>query len=217
MSVKTDQTLHRTKSHIYPNNPKATPPGTKMANLHLFRHAAVRIDPDIESADWLLAPGAEQTVRTLATTVLVAPPKRIVSSPLSKAVGTARILAEHFDCALDIRDGFEEHHRENELFIQSDTQFETKLTQFFADPDRLVFGSETATDALRRFRGAASDLMSEGKGDELVVTHGTIMSLFLASETETAFEIWKSLKMPDCRTAAWPPQGEAGFDASQNT
>ncbi|MEM9963641.1 MAG: histidine phosphatase family protein [Pseudomonadota bacterium] len=175
-----------------------------MRRLHIVRHAQVVVDPATPSADWCLAPGARTAIRELANRVFHAPPDRIVSSPQKKAVQTATALAAHFGVPFEIRDGFEEHHRENEPFIENDQAFRTRLKRFFEHPDDLVFGSETARAASTRFARAVDAMMSTGRGDEVVVTHGTVGALFLASYGGQPFDIWCGLLTPDHRMVPWP-------------
>ncbi|MEM8652521.1 MAG: hypothetical protein AAGF54_18485, partial [Pseudomonadota bacterium] len=82
-------------------------------------------------------------------------------------------------------------------------EFRTKLKSFFDQPNDLVYGSETALEALTRFSCAVDVLMSEGSSDEIVVTHGTVGSLYLATHGGDAFEIWHSLAAPDYRYIQW--------------
>jgi broad specificity phosphatase PhoE len=62
------------------------------------------------------------------------------------------------------------------------------------EPDRVVFGEESAAAALTRFSRAV-----EGLGDgAVVVSHGTVISLYVAAQTgRDAFELWQSLELPD--------------------
>lgn len=175
-----------------------------MRTLHLVRHALVKIDPEIPSAHWQLADDADVAIRQLVPQLATTSPTRIVSSPQGKAAGTASVLAAALGLKVEIRDGLEEHHRENEGFFADEAKFQETLRRFFNHPDELLFGSETARQALNRFEAAVTDVMDESNGDEIVVTHGTVMSLFLGTDAPDQFEIWRRLKLPDYRAVRWP-------------
>lgn len=175
-----------------------------MKKLHIVRHAPVLIERDRASAEWQLGPNAAPLVQKLASEIELCSTKRIISSSQPKAVQTAEILGSEFKLEVEVREGFEEHHRENEAFVAEDLQFRAKLKTFFNRPDEPVFGSETARQALERFQSAIDALMSEGDDDELIVTHGTVSALYLATPAGDPFEIWCSLSSPDYRCVAWP-------------
>ena len=59
--------------------------------------------------------------------------------------------------------------------------------------------------ALARFRAAVSGVMDEAAGDEAIVAHGTVISLLLAAAGNgPAWEIWRSLRLPDHVVVDWP-------------
>ena len=129
----------------------------------------------------------------------------MLSSRLPKATETARIIANALDLPLQLRDGLEEHHRLKEDYIAGEGAFRDILDQFFRRPEEMVLGQESATDALKRFAGAIRDLMDETEDDELVVSHGTVISLLLAQGGNgSPMELWSSLKSPDHIAVGWP-------------
>jgi broad specificity phosphatase PhoE len=75
------------------------------------------------------------------------------------------------------------------------------LQRFFDNPDELVFGEETASQALRRFSSAVAAVIqrtSAGPGALCIVSHGTVMSLFAARHLNAApYSIWAHLECPD--------------------
>jgi broad specificity phosphatase PhoE len=68
----------------------------------------------------------------------------------------------------------------------------------FAHPDRRVLGIESANDALRRFSSAVAEELARSEARNLViVTHGTVISLFVAAHNSVdGFELWKKLQCP---------------------
>jgi len=71
------------------------------------------------------------------------------------------------------------------------------MRDLFANPDAVVFGGESASAALARFATAVDQAVSEETGDVVVVSHGTVMSLFVASRARVnASELWAVLGLP---------------------
>lgn len=176
-----------------------------MRLLHLVRHAAVIPDPDRAPTEWGLAPGAEASLRDLLRRFDRSRLRRVLSSRLPKAVETARIIADGLDLPLELRDGLEEHHRLKEDYIAGEGAFRDVLADFFHRPEETVFGQESAAEALERFAVAIQVLMGESRDDELVVSHGTVISLLLAQgRNGSPMELWSALKSPDHIAVSWP-------------
>ena len=176
-----------------------------MRLLHLVRHAPVIDDLDRASTEWVLAPNAGASVRDLLRKFDHSRLRRVLSSRQKKATETARILASSLDLPFEIREGLEEHHRLKEDYIAGDADFRQMLADFFDRPDELVFGQESADTALKRFSGAIHSLMNETDDDELIVSHGTVISLILASgKNGSPMELWSSLTSPDHIAVLWP-------------
>lgn len=173
--------------------------------LHLVRHGPVEIDPNLESSEWKLAAEAAPAILELAEGLRGCGFRRIVASPQRKATATARILADALGLPVKVRDGLEEHHRPKAQQSALEAAFRAKLRRLFARPSEVVFGAESAAAALGRFRAAVSGVMAETEDDELVVSHGTVISLLAAAGGNgRAEDIWASLRLPDHLVLAWP-------------
>ena len=71
------------------------------------------------------------------------------------------------------------------------------MERFFSEPDRVVFGSETANEALARFSGAIATVLEAEPSDAVVVTHGTVMTLYVAEVAKVEpMGFWRWLGMP---------------------
>jgi broad specificity phosphatase PhoE len=178
-------------------------------HLVLVRHSLPSIRADAPAVDWPLSPeGAERArlfARSLAPTT-----SSVYTSREPKAVETAAILAESWNAESRQVDGLQEHAR-SEVRLLTRDRFEAKIRDLFDRPADLVFGSETAEAARRRFTFAVLRLISSSQGDVVVVTHGTVMSLFVAAATGVdAFGFWKRLEMPCAALLTLP---ELGLDA----
>ena len=67
----------------------------------------------------------------------------------------------------------------------------------FSSPDRLVLGTETARQALDRFAVAVDGLIESQRSDSIVVTHGTVMTLYVADVAGVEpMRFWARLGMP---------------------
>jgi 2,3-bisphosphoglycerate-dependent phosphoglycerate mutase len=176
-----------------------------MRRLHLIRHGRVLVDPRQPPSQWELERGACEAVASLALEVGGAGLRRVVSSEETKAVQTARALAAVLGVPVDLRPGLEEHHRLREQHIPSDADFHKAMAGLFSRPSQVVLGTESASAALERFHGAIHDVMAETGDDELVVSHGTVISLLMErGGNGAAMSIWCSLRMPDHVVLAWP-------------
>jgi broad specificity phosphatase PhoE len=73
-------------------------------------------------------------------------------------------------------------------------------------PEELVLGTETTGKAGRRFeRGVKSAAAESPPGDMVIVTHGTIISMFVSQLTGAdPVPIWESLGLPGLIVVAWP-------------
>jgi broad specificity phosphatase PhoE len=123
-------------------------------------------------------------------------PSVISCSREPKAVETAEIVARAFAVPVRPVDGLEEHHRENVPFL-SPSEFEESVRQLFSRPDRLVLGTETARQALDRFTVAVDGLIESQQSDSIVVTHRTVMTLYVADVAGVEpMCFWTRLRLP---------------------
>ena len=121
----------------------------------------------------------------------------IWSSREPKAIETAEIVADELGVPAKIADGLEEHHRDNVPFLSPKEKFEEAVERLFRCPDRLVLGRETANHARDRFTAAIDEVIDAGQSDSIVVTHGTVMTLFVASFPGVErMAFWRRLGLP---------------------
>lgn len=187
-----------------------------MRRLHLIRHAPVTVDFDMPARDWPLSPEAAPLVRELAGRLAGARLRRIVVSTEGKAAGTGRILGETLGLPVEVRDGLEEHHRLVEQQAPDRSVFEANVRRFFAQPDKVVFGAESAAQALARFRRAVAAVLRETADDEAIVSHGTVITLLVAAGGDRdPMAVWSSLRLPDLITLDWPVQRPYGAQATR--
>ena len=168
-----------------------------MSKLILVKHALPEIDPSQPSHSWRLGDAGRRGASALAAHLAPYLSTRLVCSPEPKASETADILGAMLGLAPVVVSGLEEHHRATAGYLGHE-EFQQVMARFFATPDQLVFGEETADAAYARF-GAAVDALIAGAPNEpqIVVVHGTVIALFVSRRAGVApFPLWQRLGLP---------------------
>ncbi|GAB4147330.1 MAG: hypothetical protein Fur0021_06050 [Candidatus Promineifilaceae bacterium] len=99
-----------------------------------------------------------------------------------------------------------EHLREHVPWFDSVSEFQAAVMRLFSEPDRVVFGEESANQTRRRLHHAVTSLVSRYPDEALaIVTHGTALSLFVAHYNEiNVAAYWQRLTMPACTILSLP-------------
>jgi broad specificity phosphatase PhoE len=120
-------------------------------------------------------------------------------------VETAALVGERLGIYVEAVEGLHEHERRH-VPIMELTALESLVADFFARPRELVFGDETAAQAMMRFSRAVNRLIREtGEGNLVIVAHGTVISLFVAARNHLdPYELWKRLDLPSYVVLALP-------------
>jgi broad specificity phosphatase PhoE len=165
-------------------------------SLILIRHSTPDIRRDIPAAEWHLSPDGAARARAFSQRLHPSAGARVFTSCEPKAVETAQLLAEEWGLEVETVPGLHEHERP-EAQMLSRAAFDQSIRDLFAQPRTLVFGAETADGARRRFTIALMRLVARTAGDVLVVTHGTVLTLFVAETTGVEpYAFWKRQQMP---------------------
>jgi broad specificity phosphatase PhoE len=123
-------------------------------------------------------------------------PTKIVASVEPKATETGSVIAKRLRLPFATVEGLHEHDRRAAGFLKADV-FASRMRDLFAHPDEVVFGSESASAALARFAKSVDQVVRDEPGDVVVVSHGTVMSLFIASRARVdGSELWAVLGLP---------------------
>jgi broad specificity phosphatase PhoE len=156
-----------------------------------------QIEENHPANTWRLSEEGRLRAYQLAEQLESFAPEIIVSSVEPKARETADILAGHFQLDMQILSGLHEHDRSNIPYISHDV-FQASIREFFQKPNELVFGSETANQAHERFYRAVHSVVNDRREKTVViVTHGTVISLFVSQLTgSSGLELWNTLGMP---------------------
>ena len=122
----------------------------------------------------------------------------VVTSHEPKAVGTGRVLAAELGVPASTAPDLEEHHRAGRR-LMDEAEWQRTLKRFFANPDVLLFGTETGAEARARFERGVRAALAERPGKRLaLVSHATVMTLLLAGPNGLdPYELWRTVRMPE--------------------
>jgi 2,3-bisphosphoglycerate-dependent phosphoglycerate mutase len=159
----------------------------------LVRHSVPEVDPALATERWRLSDEGRRRCGPLADRLREHRPTAILSSTEPKMRETADLLGA--ELGLEVRESpaLRETARRTVRWLEAD-EFQRAVKRLFEEPDEVVFGEESALDALERFSAAVDGL------DErtVVVSGGTVISLYAAARTgEDAYELWSRLELPD--------------------
>lgn len=162
-----------------------------------IRHAQTIPDPDLSVSEWRLSDEAFQTCTDLAQGLQEFNLNCLVTSSEFKAKETGRLIADILKIPCKEVENLHEHERKNVSFMDNKT-FQKTIQNFFARPDELMFGQETARQAFQRFDKAVKNVLQIHSEPIGIVTHASVLSLFIAHYNALdAYTFWQQLKMPD--------------------
>jgi broad specificity phosphatase PhoE len=166
--------------------------------LILVRHSAPEIVPDLPASQWRLSDVGRRRCRKLAEQLAAHNPSVIVTSLEPKALETGRLVTDTLGIPLETAADLHEHDRSNVQFLGNRGQFQAQVASLFEHPGTLVFGCETADQAHQRFaHGIANVIEQHPSGNLAVVTHGTVLTLFVTRATGLdPIPFWKRLGLP---------------------
>ena len=170
-----------------------------MSVLLLIKHALPEIRQGVPASQWHLSSEGRKRARLLAPQLAGYRLQRIYSSQEPKAAETAEILASELKLPFRTAPNLHEHLRPVDPNFDQQI-FEAAVADFFARPDELVFGSETADQAHEQFRTAVESVVDANPAQNLaIVAHGTVISLFVWRACGIKpLALWKSLGLPSC-------------------
>lgn len=169
-----------------------------MALLLLVRHSLPEIVPEQPARQWRLNAEGRARCRPLAKRLALYEPERVITSLEPKAQETGQLIAQHLGLAWETAAGLHEHEREQVPFLGQQA-WERLVADFFGRPEELVLGSETASQACKRFTAAVEQVLARFQGQTIaIVSHGTVMTLLVAArQVIDPLTFWRSLALPD--------------------
>ena len=170
------------------------------SRLILIRHALSAVDPNVDSRQWGLAPGAREEAQRLATQLPDDIGDTIWTSSERKAIETARAIADVRGLRVEIDERFGEVERP---WTDGADDYRNLALGYLAGdvPD----GWEHPDDIARRFTDAVTALPRADS--TVIVDHGLALSLYTASVAAIDVRaFWAALTFPD----AWLLDLDAG-------
>ncbi len=169
-----------------------------MRKLVLIRHAETQQAADVPNHEWALTEQGRQSVSTLAEALRPYQIDTLFTSTQQKAFETGKLLATELDITVeDIVEDFDEHDRSaNAPYFAAEADYVAMMARFFGEPAEIIYGTESAFDARGRFANGIYDIQDESpNGTVAIVTHGTVMALFLARCMGLdAFTVWQDIQ-----------------------
>ncbi len=168
-----------------------------MKNIILAKHSLPEIITTIPAKEWRLSKSGQARCEALAVKLEPYLPDVVISSVEPKAIETAQIVSRLLNKPFRTSEGLHEHDRTGMGFADKE-KFEADIKDFFAHPDKLVFGRETASQAVARFSKALISVETEHPDKNImVVAHGTVITLFVEKFNDLeALPFWKKLDTP---------------------
>lgn len=170
-----------------------------MSHLILIKHAMPEVNPEEPASRWHLSEAGKRSAAGLAEEIAGYRPSVLLASIEPKARQTGTVIGKVLNLPCLGKPGLHEQRREAEPFLPDQAAFQERVRALFQQPDSLVFGSETATQATKRFERAVVDsLRPYPEATVALVAHGTVITLFVARHNPAVkpFELWSQLSLP---------------------
>lgn len=182
-------------------------------HLVLVKHGSPTLDSETPAREWSLSLRGESEALLLAEQLRTFEPFHLVSSPETKARGTAELIAAVLSTPSRIVDGLREIDRPV-LPIMEPAAHRELNRPIFSDPNRAVLGSESANAAVDRFEAAIQGELDRSVPANLVaVSHGTVMALLVAKYNPVdGFRFWCDFACGELITLAIPSFRRVGPD-----
>jgi broad specificity phosphatase PhoE len=168
-----------------------------MPKLILIKHASPVVAPGLPPEQWKLSDEGKRRCAAAAELIRPHAPAIVVSSVEPKASESGAIIADALGVRFETADDLHEHDRGNVPHMRS-REFISLVELFFRRPGERVLGRESADEALERFEAALEAvLQSHSDGNVAVVSHGTVIALFLEKHGNgRGFELWRKMGLP---------------------
>ncbi|WP_297692924.1 histidine phosphatase family protein [Phenylobacterium sp.] len=165
------------------------------AALVLVRHAAPQQRADVPPQLWRLSDAGREAAAALAGRLREIAPTSVCASSEPKAIETAEAIGHRFRLSVEVDAAFDEHRREAWPYEPDPNAVRTRVLRTLRDPELSVDGAETGAAAALRF---AAGLARHPERPLVVVSHGTVLSLWLAHRLGLdAADLWSSLRLPE--------------------
>ena len=170
-------------------------------NYTFLRHAETIKDPNRPAPEWDLTPDALSKINEYISEGKFEGITKLYSSTESKAVATGKPVLNHLNeiyPELQIIEFPEFVEVKREKKFLTDEEFLDQKNRELRNLDKIENGVESANQALARFESGIQKIEDMNSSENiLIITHGTIMTLYVAkvnNDFENVFENWKKLK-----------------------
>ncbi len=164
--------------------------------FYMLRHGETQFTREKTAHEWSLSPNGISKVREVAETGCFDDIDIIVSSMEEKALQTAMLIANRVQKEISVNFDLGEHDRRNSGFLEQ-SEFNETIQFAFNNMDQSKRRWETTKDALERFTKAITEIDSKHEDKNiLVVSHGTVLSLYFANQMgvmEEVYDRWKNI------------------------
>jgi broad specificity phosphatase PhoE len=169
-----------------------------MKRLILIRHSKPKLSRTTPSHDWKLSERGRKLCRPLAEKLREYDVDVVVTSSEPKAEETGELIADELGVLMRTIGGLQEQARYTSPWFESAEDRSDAMLPMFDHWDEVIYGEESAQAAYERFSRAIEGL-KERYEDKVVavVTHGTVMSLFLEKHAGlNAKDFWLNMGIP---------------------
>lgn len=168
-----------------------------MKNTYLFlRHAETIKDPNKHPKDWDLTTDSLEQVHKYISEGKFRDVTKIYASTEPKAVATGKPISQDLNLSINEMEEFVEVKREKTFL--SDEEFLAQKKRELENLEKIENGVESGRSALERFLRGIEILESEFTGETiLIITHGTVLSIYFADmlgKQNEIFERWQNLR-----------------------
>ena len=177
-----------------------------MTHLILIRHSQTQQQKDMNSHQWQLTETGRERCQILAEQLRLHEIDRIFTSEEPKAQLTGQLVADVLHIPCETAPDLHETKRDSVGYFEHIAEFQAAVEAAMLEPDKLLFGEETFTDARTRLANQIDTLLQQYPDETLaLVSHGTVLALYLAQLSgDGAVGIWQSLDMPAYAVVSLP-------------
>lgn len=168
--------------------------------LLLVKHSNSNHNPSQLPHEWGLTEEGIARCQPLATHIAPYHPRQLFASTMLKTQHTAQLVSHELDNIPIVENPLlEEHSRRSNAPYGTVKTFHARVKQMFEQPDALIFGDETASEALQRFSQGIDAVLKQVDSDEnvVIIAHGTVNVLFTAQHNKIdIYDLWLRIKLP---------------------
>lgn len=168
-----------------------------MSHLLIIRHTTTQPLANVPNQAWNVTPEGLERAAQLADRLRRFAIGALYTSTQDKTKITGQLLAERLAVAdVEALPQFDENDRRGVPFYDSQAAFFAAIETYFAQPDEVVFGTESAKQVAARFANGVEQVLSISAEKSIaIVTHGVAPSCWLAAHMQREpFDVWRQIQ-----------------------